>query len=140
MRKDLIETPRPTVYFIEAVGLGRVKVGFTYKPVRRFLQIKTACPSHVRMLSVIPGHMELERQLHLEWDSRRVVGEWFEFDERERGELAWIHDIDRSFWQDFVRDCMVAGMMDVFVTKYPPPPAGDFAEMLSQMMEVQGCH
>lgn len=68
------------IYFIEAVGLSRIKIG--YSQLRNGVQLrvesmKVGCPAPMRVLYVIEGSVVDERSLHFEFKEWRVHGEWF---------------------------------------------------------------
>jgi hypothetical protein len=68
------------IYFVEAVGLDRVKIG-TVKDDRalaaRLEAFATASPVKVRLLGVTEGGRDEERALHDRFAVHRVRGEWF---------------------------------------------------------------
>lgn len=65
------------VYFIEAVGLDRIKIGKADDVDRRLSQLKTGTPCELRLLKKLPGSVELERSFHSRFSSLRLNGEWF---------------------------------------------------------------
>lgn len=65
------------VYMIEAVGLDRIKIGFTTDLIKRLRTIQTSCPAPVRLIAVIRGDRETERWWHDELRPFRAHGEWF---------------------------------------------------------------
>lgn len=65
------------VYFIQAVQLGLVKIGFSSNVPKRLLSLKTGCPDDLVILKIIPGGQEIERVLHKKFADIRVKGEWF---------------------------------------------------------------
>jgi hypothetical protein len=66
------------VYFLRSRGSGRIKIGFTATPERRFGQIAKAESCCVEPLATVPGTMRLEREMH-EWFAHLRDGdaEWF---------------------------------------------------------------
>ncbi|HEY2509458.1 MAG TPA: GIY-YIG nuclease family protein [Polyangiaceae bacterium] len=70
-----------TIYFIEAVGADRVKIGRTqHDIVRRLRQIQTSCPFPVRLLGTRTADRYEEWRLHQGWNHLRVMpppSEWF---------------------------------------------------------------
>ncbi len=72
---------RGCVYFIEAVGTNRIKIGFTSKktPHERLESLQTACPYPLAILGWYPGSMATELALHERFASLRVMprAEWF---------------------------------------------------------------
>lgn len=65
------------VYFIEAVGLGRVKIGFTTNIFRRFWQLQTCCPAPLEVLGIIDGGRDIEARYHRSYGNARIIGEWY---------------------------------------------------------------
>lgn len=68
------------VYFIEAVGCDRIKIGFTRKEIDfRLKFIQTGCPFPARVLRLQRGSMQDERDLHGRFAHALVrdTGEWF---------------------------------------------------------------
>ena len=69
------------VYFIEAIGADRIKVGFTSKrtAVERLRNLQTSCPFPLRELVSFEGTMLDEFNLHQRFASARVAPniEWF---------------------------------------------------------------
>ncbi len=66
------------VYFVEAVGSGRVKIGWTGQDLaRRLDQLRTGCPFPVKLLAAVPGRQRDEQATHVALGADRVHGEWF---------------------------------------------------------------
>lgn len=68
------------IYFAEAVGTGRIKIGWTKKdPEVRLYGMRTDCPFAVRLLGTIRGTLQDERALHEQFAATRVdpSKEWF---------------------------------------------------------------
>ena len=65
------------VYFIEALGMDKVKIGFSNDPERRLSVLQTGSPSKLIMVAKIPGDIQLEKQLHNKFDHIRINKEWF---------------------------------------------------------------
>lgn len=67
------------IYFIEAVGANRVKIGFTEgEPEARLKALQTGCPHPLRLLVAFPGAQSVEKQLHEQFANLRTQGEWFD--------------------------------------------------------------
>jgi hypothetical protein len=64
-------------YFIEGVGTGLIKIGFTGSVKRRLQTLRTMSPTELRVLAVFRGGCVLEKRLHQELAAARVHGEWF---------------------------------------------------------------
>lgn len=70
--------PASFVYFIEAVGLCRVKIGKAIDPENRIAQLQTGSPVPLRLIGKTAGGHPLERKLHEEFHGARIDGgEWF---------------------------------------------------------------
>lgn len=70
------------IYFAEAVGIGHIKIGYTGKEdaVERLADMQTGCPVPLRVLGLIPGTLDDEKDLHRRFASAHVAGagkEWF---------------------------------------------------------------
>jgi hypothetical protein len=75
-----------TVYFLEAEGFGRIKIGFTRENVeRRAMQLQVGCPAPIKILRTLEGTMKDEKKLHRRFATQRVPHtEWFVADEKLR--------------------------------------------------------
>lgn len=70
----------PQVYFIEAVGLNRVKIGRTTGHAEyRLKEIQRMSPVPLRLITQIPANKFTEGRLHRRFSHLRLHGEWFEF-------------------------------------------------------------
>lgn len=66
------------IYFIQADGLGHIKIGFTESTAEaRLADFLTGSPVSLRLLGSIPGTAEDEKDLHRRFAAHRVHGEWF---------------------------------------------------------------
>jgi hypothetical protein len=103
------------VYFIEAMGLDRIKIGFTTDaPMARRSQLQGACPVELDLLGFSPGGAErdarrYETKLHETFGPFRVRGEWFEAVPIMRG---------------FIADALVP---------WPFTPSGDFRDSAAEL-------
>lgn len=78
------------VYFIEAVGTCKVKIGFTSGEVMdRLRQLQTGCPVPLALRAVIDGDQRTEGNLHRRFAHLKQDGEWFEIG----GDLARYMDL-----------------------------------------------
>lgn len=77
MDLGIAEPHGPVVYFLEAVGLDRVKVGWSSKPHARIGELRTLIPCEVRLLKAVPGGQDEETELHRRFALHRTHGEWF---------------------------------------------------------------
>lgn len=70
-----------TVYFVEALGAGRVKIGWTAAGTarERVKSLQTASPFELGILLEIPGTLADEQSLHARFERLRVAPttEWF---------------------------------------------------------------
>jgi hypothetical protein len=79
------------VYFIEAVGLDRVKIGWSTNLRQRVTQLRMASAVPLRVLFHQPGDVERERELHARFADLRVHGEWFTLASSIRSYIAVKH-------------------------------------------------
>jgi hypothetical protein len=74
----MAEKARGYVYFIEAKGMGLIKIGWTANDVGgRLGDLACASPAELVVLGLREGAMAAERQLHRDFAEHRVRGEWF---------------------------------------------------------------
>lgn len=67
-----------SVYFIQGVHGGPIKIGFTARdPRKRRKSLQSGSPVVLRLIAAIPGSRELEAALHGQFASSRVYFEWF---------------------------------------------------------------
>lgn len=83
------------VYFVEAVGLERVKIGLTRNIRNRLLHLQLACPVRLRVVGIIPGTRKLERSLHRRFAAVRIHSEWFQLTVALRMELHRLKEKER---------------------------------------------
>lgn len=67
------------VYFIEAVGLSRVKIGFSEDPESRLKQLSTGSPVTLKIFAKMPGNQPMEKEIHARFLHLKVENEWFHF-------------------------------------------------------------
>lgn len=65
------------VYFVEADGLGLVKIGYALDVRKRFIALMTASPVRLTLLGTLPGGAKLEAAIHAQLADHRAHGEWF---------------------------------------------------------------
>lgn len=65
------------VYFIEAVGLNLVKIGYARNVAERMRKLRPGCPAPLRFLGTLPGGIREERDLHVTLHKAHAHGEWF---------------------------------------------------------------
>lgn len=65
------------VYFLEAVGLQRIKIGYSKDPEARLKSLQTGSPVPLVEIGRIPGDQQSETDLHQQFDHLRLDGEWF---------------------------------------------------------------
>lgn len=74
-----------SVYFIEAVGTNRVKIGYAENPDERVLELQTGSPYPLRLLFSVPGDRAVESEYHTRYSHSRIDNsEWFYFDSKLR--------------------------------------------------------
>ena len=72
-------TKKRYVYFIRAVDSpdGRIKIGCSYKPIRRLLALAAWSSYPLEVIAVAPGDFSTERSLHDFFAADRLHSEWF---------------------------------------------------------------
>src|SRR5262245_55349967 len=80
------------VYFIEAAGSRRIKIGWSATPWKRIAELSTACPFPLELLKVTYGARQTERWWHHKYDDLRVHLEWFKAAPRLRKAIALTAD------------------------------------------------
>lgn len=66
---------RGWVYFVNSDD--RVKIGYSAAPRLRLSNLRTDSPNRVYLVGLIRGDMEYETELHQQFWSARVHGDWF---------------------------------------------------------------
>lgn len=66
------------VYFVRAGN--DIKIGFSVTPKKRVHALQIGCPINVELLAIIPGTIDIERELHRRFFGLHVRGEWFRAD------------------------------------------------------------
>ena len=82
------------VYFIEAVGLERVKIGYTDNLRRRLTVISSYCPVAVKVLAIVRGSRQEENSYHKRFASARIRGEWFQMTVPLKRMIAGLKDLN----------------------------------------------
>lgn len=72
------------IYFVEAVGLERIKIGMTNRLHSRLVSLQMYCPVRIRLLATLPGGSNEEAALHREFMSANLHGEWFQLNSKLR--------------------------------------------------------
>lgn len=71
------------IYFIQADGTDRVKIGFTAgDPAKRLADLQTGCPHRLVILATASGSEQDEGRWHKDFATDRVQGEWFRLSPR----------------------------------------------------------
>src|SRR5262245_31102393 len=66
------------VYFVEAIGAKRIKIGWTTRPPHwRLNDLTTSSPFPLELLKIIYGDYSTEQWWHQKFGDLRVHGEWF---------------------------------------------------------------
>jgi hypothetical protein len=66
------------VYFVEAGENGPIKIGWSQDVERRIGELQVANAHKLRLLGVVPGTMQKERELHGFFAHLRMEAEWFQ--------------------------------------------------------------
>lgn len=65
------------VYFIEAVELGQISIGFSEEPEKRLSDLSRSSPYELRLIGKIPGDEEKQKEIHSMFEDIRFKREWF---------------------------------------------------------------
>lgn len=65
------------IYFVEAVGLKRIKIGYSENFQNRFRVLENSCPVPLKMLKLVRGSQDTEQALMHVFGKFRTHGEWF---------------------------------------------------------------
>lgn len=66
------------IYFVEAVGTNRIKIGLAANVKKRVGELQVGCPVDLLLLGFCSGSLFRERETHRRFDHLRHRGEWFE--------------------------------------------------------------
>jgi hypothetical protein len=69
--------PKSYVYFIEAVGLDKIKIGVSDNPEKRLQQLATGSAVSLKLKAKMLGDALTESEMHRKFDHLRVDREWF---------------------------------------------------------------
>jgi hypothetical protein len=103
----------PTIYFIEAVGFSRIKIGYSTNVDTRRLSLAAQSPAELRIVHTFPGKLQDESRLHRIFRKFRVHGEWFSYGP----EIAGFIEKARA------RPENIQEAIDEAERRYLPPPA-----------------
>lgn len=79
------------VYFLEAQGLDKIKIGVSKNPEARLKQLMTGSPSALKLLAYYPGNEIEEKTLHEQFSDCRHDGEWFHATKKLRVFIERLH-------------------------------------------------
>jgi hypothetical protein len=65
------------IYFIEAIGTNRIKIGWSTNPNERLDHIASSCPFPVKLIKLIYGDYKTEQLWHQKFKHLRIYREWF---------------------------------------------------------------
>lgn len=65
------------VYFVEAEGLARVKIGFSIQLDKRLADLQTASPCKLNLLRRVRATLHVEQALLALFHEFHIHGEWF---------------------------------------------------------------
>lgn len=76
------------VYFIRAIGVNKVKIGYSVSPKWRLATLQTGSPLPLEMFGLCPGTPSTESDFHAKYANFHSHGEWFDLPEKEVNFLA----------------------------------------------------
>lgn len=68
---------RRFIYFVQVGEKGPIKIGITKDIKSRFSSLQVGHPEPLRLLTSLEGPKALERELHNQFHTHRLSGEWF---------------------------------------------------------------
>jgi len=99
---DFLEPPLPRrkrpstyVYFIGPEH-GPIKIGSARDPYERLLNLQVASADQLYIYAVADGGYEAEKDLHREFASERIRGEWYRRSERLLRRIVHLQSLERS--------------------------------------------
>lgn len=75
------------IYFVHAVDVGLIKIGFTRDLNTRLRDLRVTSPAALTLVAYELGAPDRERELHRAFAGDRVRGEWFRLTDRIRAEI-----------------------------------------------------
>lgn len=69
----------PCVYFVEAVGTNRIKIGITKNINSRLSSLECNSPYKLNLIYAFPGYISKEKEIHKRFEHLRIKGEWFKY-------------------------------------------------------------
>jgi hypothetical protein len=89
------------IYFCHNPDSNAIKIGFTKSPGGRLAELQLCSPAELEYLLLIPGGNNLEKQLHMQFRSDWIRGEWFAYSDEIKtfilGHLAEHIDYKRDY-------------------------------------------
>jgi hypothetical protein len=76
------------VYFIRAGETGPVKIGWSHNPVARIRALDEGSPVPLRIIRLVDGDHQTERELHRRYRSLKLRREWFLYCPTMMGDLG----------------------------------------------------
>ena len=96
-KKELNQDPHRggicQIYFMQA-GNGPIKIGFSTNIKSRLPEIQRWHPEEIRLLKMVTGRIEGERDIHRLFKEDRIRGEWFKPSEKL---MAFINGLQDSY-------------------------------------------
>jgi hypothetical protein len=65
------------IYFVQMDYIGPIKIGFATYFQNRLRQLQTGSPYKLRLLCLVPGNEQFEKDIHSCFREIRLEGEWF---------------------------------------------------------------
>ena len=62
---------------IEAIGLGKIRIGFSLEPEKLLSELLSSLPCELRLIGKIPGAEEKQKEIHSMLEDMHFKGEWF---------------------------------------------------------------
>lgn len=72
---------RSRVYFVQNIRSGAVKIGYSTDVSKRISSLQTSSDDRLVLIRLIDGGPRTEAWLHKRFATRRIRGEWFDFND-----------------------------------------------------------
>lgn len=84
------------VYFIQSGGSRAIKIGVSWNPARRLSDLQAGHHEKLFLIAEVPGDVTMERELHKEFASTRMSGEWFSCTDELLSRIDYLVNMERG--------------------------------------------
>ncbi len=105
------------VYFVQRESDGAIKIGFSGCFEYRLNNLKSTTGEKFKILGIIEGDREIEKEMHLKFGNSRILGEWFKPSDSllsyiisRKGDFLNLADLPKTRKRDFGISATVLSM------------------------------